>query len=474
VPERLRSPYGLAAAGLLVVAGLVFSRALDTRTNYDEGVYLASIDALRHGAKLGSDVYASQAPAFYDLARVLAAPFGHSIAGIRFSFVLVAVLGVLAAYLAGSRLYGRPAGLAAAALLTVAPPYPTVASTVSADVPSVVFGLLALALVAVALRRESRFWWSFAAGASLGLAVLIKLLALPFAAPLVAIALAARAGRKVLPAAALGALAAGGAIVLWNADALPELWRSIVLDHEQAHSIGSHWINVHWIRSFLDLHTPFGWLVPAGFVAFLVSREARRTWPLWTGVPATWAFLLYIRPLADHHFVLLAAAYAIAAGSALALGIAALPQRLRVAAIAVACLFVTAGFYQEQRRLVRNDAPEPSEIRWAVSAVRANTAPKDLVVSDQQVVNFLARRRAVGFLVDASSTRVESGALTAAGILRSIDRSRPTAVVVDRMFRLVPGLLPGLATRYPVRLSCGGASLYLPRRPVEPEPACAA
>ena len=127
---------------MIVAAAAIFTRALGTRTNYDEGVYLASLEALRHGQRSGSDLYAIQPPAFYLLLRGLAAPFGHSIEAIRAAFALVGVLGVGAAVALGWRLYGAAAGLAAGALLAVAPPYPTVAPTVAADVPSIALGIV--------------------------------------------------------------------------------------------------------------------------------------------------------------------------------------------------------------------------------------------------------------------------------------------------------------------------------------------
>ena len=112
---------GRAAAGqqspvcLLLGAALVFTRSLGTRTNYDEGVYLASLDALRRGQDLGSDVYTSQPPAFYWVLRVLAAPFGSSVEGIRLGFAALALVGVGAAIVLGWRLFGPPAGVAAGA-----------------------------------------------------------------------------------------------------------------------------------------------------------------------------------------------------------------------------------------------------------------------------------------------------------------------------------------------------------------------
>ena len=113
--RNARHGWFTASVAILGVAAFVFMRALTTRTNYDEGVYLASLEALRHGQRLGLDLYAIQPPAFYGLLRVLAAPFGHSIEGIRAAFALIGLAGVAAAIALGWRLYGAAAGLVAGA-----------------------------------------------------------------------------------------------------------------------------------------------------------------------------------------------------------------------------------------------------------------------------------------------------------------------------------------------------------------------
>jgi hypothetical protein len=63
VTSRLaRNWPALTAVVVAGAAGLVFTRALGTRTNYDEGVYLASLDAMRRGQELGTELYTSQPP----------------------------------------------------------------------------------------------------------------------------------------------------------------------------------------------------------------------------------------------------------------------------------------------------------------------------------------------------------------------------------------------------------------------------
>jgi hypothetical protein len=454
--------WAVLAALTLLAAALVFTRALGTKTNYDEGVYLASLDALRRGQALGSEVYTSQPPGFYWVLRLLASPFGSSVDGIRLGFAMLAVVGVGAALALGWRLYGAAAGVTAAALVAIGPPYPSVAPTVAADVPAVALGLLSLALLASAVRTGSSRGWSAGAGAVLALALATKLLATPFLAPFLALTLASRAGRRVLPSAGAGAVVVLGALAIVHAGSLEAIWDGVVGDHTGAAELGSYGENARWIRDLLDPRTPIAWLVPAGLAAFLVSRRARRTWPLWTLVPAAALFLLLVRPLADHHLLLLTVAYAISAGPSLALGIGALPRHaLRVAATAIVVLFVCAGLYQEQRRLHRNDVPQPAEITWAVQAVRAITAADDVVVSDQPIVPFLAGRAQPGPLVDTSNTRITGGGLTADEVITEIERARPQAVVVGRMLATLPPVLARLDELYPHRLECGEVTVYV-------------
>ena len=460
----------LTALVLAAAAVLVYTRALGTRTNYDEGVYLASLAAMRRGQALGSDIYTSQPPVFYSLLRAFAAPFGSSIPGIRAAFALFAVVGVAASVVLGRRLHGPPAGVAAGALVAIGPPYPTVAPTVSADVPAVVLGLVALALLAVSLARPAPRAWAGAAGAVLALAVLTKLLAIPFVVPFVALALAARAARRVLPAALLGAALASALVVAVNAAALGDIWRDVVTDHTDARGLGNTSGNLDHVRSVLDWRTPFGWLVVLGFLAFVLSRRARRTWPLWLFVPAAAGFLVLVRPLEDHHLVLLSVACAVAAGPSLALAAGALPRRARGAATVALVLLVAAGLYQEQRRLHRNDVAEPAELTWAADAISRATGRNAVVVSDQPIVLFRARRATPGPLVDVSDTRVSGGTLTAAEVNAELRRARPQAVLVDRMLRsrFLRTVVASLDRRYGRRVRCGSATLYLATRVATP------
>ena len=289
-----------------VAAGLVYTGLAGMRTNYDEGVYLASLDLMRRGQELGSEIYTSQPPVFYWLLRVLAAPLGSSIPDIRLAFALLAVAGVIAAIGLGWLRYGPPAGVAAGALVAIGPPYPTVAPTVSADVPAMALGLVSLALLAVALRKTTSRAWAGAAGAVLAMAVLTKLLAVPFVVPFLALAFAARALRRVLPAAFVGAALVLSIVAVASASALDDIWHQVVTDHTDARALGTLSGNAHQIRNLVDAQDSLRLARATGFRRVRYrGRRARTTWPLWTFVPAAVGFLVLVRPLTDHHLVLL-------------------------------------------------------------------------------------------------------------------------------------------------------------------------
>jgi hypothetical protein len=339
---------------------------------------------------------------------------------------------------------------------------------VAADVPAVVLGLVSLVLVTFAVPSRASRALAATAGGVLALAILTKLLAIPFVVPFVALVLAARAARRVLPAALLGAALAASIVLVANAGALRDIWRQVVADHTDARNLGTLSGNVDQITTLFEPRTPFGWLVPIGFLAFILSRRARGTWPMWTFVPAAGGFLVLVRPLTDHHLVLLSVACAISAGPSLALAIGGLRRAPRVAATAVLVVFVAAGLYQEQRRLHRNDLPDPPAVAWGIEAIARTTGRDALVVTDQPIVLFRAGRATVGPLVDISDTRVSGGTLTASDVTAEIRRATPDAVLVDRMLRFLPPVITLLDRTYSWRIRCGSATLYLPSRAATP------
>jgi Dolichyl-phosphate-mannose-protein mannosyltransferase len=447
---------GLALAGLLVVAAFVHLRGVEAAANYDEGVYLASLDALRHGQELGTDVYASQPPGFYVLLQGLSLLPGDGVTGIRVAFVLIALLGLIAAYVIGRKLSGVWGALGATALLAVTAPWPVQAPRVQADTASIALALCAVALAFYAGRCS----WRWAASGTLaGAAIAVKLLALPVVAPLAVLLIAGRSWRPATACIA-GGLAVWAVLLVVYAGTLGELWESVVADHRDARGLGpSVADNVERVLLHpLDWRTPAGVLIPIGLVAavLLLRRIELLALGAWIAVSA--AFLVAQQPLLDHHFVLLAATLAVPAGAGLGAAASRVPVPARYAIVGVAGLAIAVGFAQEERRLWRQDGDSPG-ITSAADELRARTEPDDLVGTDLPIVAYLADRRVPGQLVDTSFVRLGSRSLTEAEILEELGGLR--AVVVGRELANRPALIREIAARYPEKARKDGVTLYL-------------
>ena len=450
---------------IVAAAAVVYARSLHSALSYDEGNYLASLDALRHGQHLGSDVFLDQPPGWYLLLQGLAVPFGQGFVAIRAGMLAIALLGLVVAWAAARAIGGPAAGLAAAAVLAIASPYPTLAATVESDPPATV---LALAAIAIALYARQRPWLWAASGATLALALSVKLFAVAAGLPLLAL-LVYRRRLQAFLLAALGFGVVLAAFVVGYRHVLHEVWKGVFGAHLEArggHQAGGE-SNLSRVVHLPDLHTPFGWLALAGIALalfWLVRGRPLGLWPLWLFTLGAALFTLTMKPLLDHHLILLAAALAVPAGAAVALSLRRLPPVMARAGVALFALAVVAGFAQEHRRLARNDVAEPADYRWAVRTLDARTAPGEPVVSDVPSIPYLAGRHQPGQLIDTSIARIVDEYLSPAGVLAEIDRSHATAVVVARNFESKPAIVRGIVQRYPRTLKRGGVTIYLRAR----------
>jgi 4-amino-4-deoxy-L-arabinose transferase-like glycosyltransferase len=454
-------------AAILLAGGLLLARGLDTAANYDEGVYLASLDALRHGQTLGSDVFASQPPGFYLLLRLVSFVFGSSVEDVRHGFLALALVGYGAAYALGRALSGVAAATAAAGLLVIAPVVGDEGARIAADVPAISLALVSLALAAFGLRRGSAVL-ALLSGAAFAAAVSVKLLALPAIVPLVGLAFLLRARRREILLLVAGAAAVALVLIGAYAGVLGDLWHESVGFHNGARQIPGLTFrgNVHLVRHSLDFHTPFGWLIPLGALAAIVAaRRGSVSWPLWAWVAASAAFLVVQYPLLGHHFVLIEAAFATAAGTSLGALAARWPLRVQLVAAAVLLLAIAAGYAQERRRLGRNDTPEPPAVLRAASTLGMVTQPGDRAVTDLPIVAYLAHRQTPGRLVDTSFVRFASHSLTPAQVLRATEERSVKAIVVGRELQNYPDLLAAFRRRFPERRRLGGVTVYSLRSP---------
>jgi 4-amino-4-deoxy-L-arabinose transferase-like glycosyltransferase len=446
-------PRALVAAELAALAVIVavhvalLTRLLHTRTWFDEGVYLVSLDDLRHGQALGRQVFTSQGPGFYVILQAIGAVFGVTVAGVRLGIVTIDAIGAVFAFLLGRRLAGPVGGLACAGMIAFAPKLPNFGGRIFADAPAMVLVLAALWLAS--LRRP------LPAGAVFAAAVLVKVSALT-ALPtlLVLIALRRDRGRALLEGAAGAALLIAVLALVYIHD-LGGIWRGAVNYH--LHSKGNLGFDGrHELEGFFAPKTPFTWLTLAALA--VLPLVWRRVWPLWLWAVLASVFILRYHPLRDNHLLVLPYAFAIPAGVSLGLAARRLGTRALAVALAAGALVFAAGSVQQLHRVRLDLLPEDPLLVAAAARLEQVTRPDQLVITDQPIVAFLAHRRVPGNYVDTASFRFDTGSLTEAGVLR--DSKQVAAVVAGRAFYDRRSLRTKLRTRFRHLLQLPGAWIF--------------
>jgi hypothetical protein len=432
----------------------LFSRPLQDKANYDEGVYLAALDDLRHGQAIGAQVFAAQFPGFYDLLHGLSFLTGIGVAPVRAGLVAITALGTVGGWLVGRRYGGAVGGLMAAAFLAIAPPLDLFGSQVIADMPAL--GLMALSLGVATLAGPGA---ALAAGALLAASLSVKLTAIT-----VLPAVAWQLRGRVRPAA-VGFTAVVLALLTAHASALDDLWTSGVTYHSQARSTPN--VIAHPHRQIFDQiphRTPFfllALLAIAAAITFVAAGRPLRLWPLWSWVVLGVAFLFLHKPLHDNHLVLFPFSLAIATGAALGAAVQRLSRPLQYVTTALFVAAIVAGFVQQVHRVEVTRTPEPKSNLDAARALERLTTPKSVTIDDRPIISFLAHRRVFGPLVDLAKLRFETGSLNDADVIRELPHA--DAVLVSRALRDHPVVLTAIARRFRLGYNRDGVAIWVRR-----------
>ena len=444
-------------AVILTAGGLLFAHGLRAGTTWDEAVYLGQTDALAHGQKLGTQVFTAQPPGFHWLLLAVARIGGLGIDQLRLANLALALVGLLAVYVTARAVAGPVAGLAAAALLSIAPAYPTFAAEISADLPGCVLAAVSLACFVAPTRR--RRLWLVAGGLLFAAAELVKLDAFILVLPVAAYCATRRIRPADLGIASVAACAGFAAAAAGLGSELPAVWGSAVSYHVAARRVGgSISPNEHELTSFFHPHQPFTWLAVIGFAAAIALRPRTKLplWPLWATAVVSVLFLLWHRPIRDNHMVLLAVALAPAVGASLAV---AAVQRRRPVVIGALVLALLAAYVQDTRHAERQTALMPG-LTWAAKKVEAAVPPGQLVVSDHPIVPFLAHRQMPGQTIDSALLRFSTGYLTDGDVLHAIAEYHVPVVVVGRSFYTRPRILAALARQFPKHRTFDTITVY--------------
>jgi 4-amino-4-deoxy-L-arabinose transferase-like glycosyltransferase len=482
-----------ALAACCVALALAHQTLHGRSVDYDEGVYWQSLRAMADGHLLFSSVFSSQPPLFLLSIYPFYLLFGKSIIAARLALVVFSVAGVIGTYIAGRALGHRTIGAVACLLLALDPIYETAAHVLQAELPSIVLQIWAVACAALSMHANERrrAWLALSSGILLGCASLIKLFAIAALVPVVMFLCAPffqrlhdnrshrQTARDLIQAALLktmpllGLLAAGllGATI---AMLLPFIGR---LDDVYDQVVRMHLVAGQFDRR--PMHAELWQLAeqlgssPLVYVAALASLVI--AWrPMWVSVPlilwalAAFVVLLHVRPLFDHHIVLLSPALALISGCGAAVALQEFQspgaKRLGLAAT-LALLAVASGtgllVNLRQSEMARRP-PSASELDM-VKALQTATAPGDVVLSDNQYVAALANRDVPPQMVDTSFVRIKSGYLTTAQLKDLITYNRIPAILfaTGRLDELT-GFRAWVAQRYSLAATFGkDKSLFL-------------
>jgi hypothetical protein len=473
-PARVRRLYP-GAVLCLVLASAAVQIAQDARASvparydYDEGVYVATIDAYAHGARLYRDVFLSQPPVLILMIRGMFALLGPSLSAARGTVVLSSALwliAILLILLARGLSWG---GSLAVCLVLGRGIFLVMARTVEMEVPSEALACTAIALAAWGTRQRGQAWW-VGAGALATLAVMTKLTAATCVLPLAMLAIADRGPALVRRGAAIaaGAILATGALLplIEPAGFAEQVFAfHVALARARPEPLLTHAVA---IGQFLTAEWPLSVAALAG----LVCSIRRGGWC--ARAPIVWlaadcVVLIGLTPLWDHHLIILISPLALLAGAGLdhiGVWIARLRGGARVAASLALGAMVAC--YLGLGASTVPSSVSSGELQQAIAQIVNAVPANGRILTDDPMVAFLARRSVAAGLADTSLARIWAGEITEANLMPVLREPGTEAVVFWRgTFReYFPRLEPAAASLFPVAVrGQGGRVLWLKATP---------
>lgn len=452
---RRRCASAPAVAGAVIVA---IALRLPTATSravigYDDGVYLASVRAVRDGGAPFRDVFSSQGPAFLPLLRLGDLLCGNGPWGPR--LVPVAAAGVIVVLVAAlaRRVSDQLGAVVAASLAGTSGALLFSTSRIESDGIAVAFAAGGILAASAGGRRRS-----LAGGCLLGVAIAIKSLLVAPAALALLVLVVRRRGRV----AALEVLVAAAAVpillsFLWGID---DVWEQFVALHLDArHPIAlprratSLWHDVWRVDRLLVAALAVGAVAALGRGGRgrALRDGSHLALAAWVWLAGAVGVLLLHAPLFPQHL------------TAVVVPAALVVARLRppwwalagVAAILGAGHGAAVGWRTSPRELTPSQAA-------AVRLLEGIEPTAGLVITDEPTLLWLADRASPGQLVDPSHVRIDAGQLDAATVADAAEQPGVCAVLLwSGRLDDIRGLRAALAPDYRDAWSDGDRRLLL-------------
>ncbi len=419
-----------AAAALASAVAVRLPALLATRPlTFDEGVYGASVLAMRDGAAPFRDVFSSQGPLFLPLLWTFDTLGLRHLRAIRFGMLVAGVLIALGVYVVGRRLGTHWAAAVAAFVAGTSSAGVLAAGVVQSDGLALAFAVWAVAVtVGIGGLGRSR---PVLAGMLIGAGMAVKSLFLVPAALAVAWHFGIRRQWRRLAMAAGSAAAVGLVTTLpWG---IANVWDQFVafqvaVSRDRQPVVGL----VDTVGRMWRRDAPFLLLAGAA-LAVAAWRAGRRRWPeLRVGSPQA-VVLVWLAATA----VVLLAGVELDRGSYRFLAFFVVPAVLAfvllrppaavLVAVAVACVALLPRHLHENRSILKPG--RPVAVHEEVIAALAALPDGAQVVTDNQGLAWLAGRHPPPFLVDTSWARIVSGYLDTGDVLAGAAQDDVCAVL---------------------------------------------
>lgn len=414
--------------------------------HYDEGVYLLSARALHDGHALFLEVFSSQPPAFLEALALALRLGGDRVESARFLILVFSLVGLAAVADLGRRLGGWTAAAVAVAALATSETFLRLGHLVQAETPALATALVSLCLALEAPKRRSPGPWFFAAGATMGLALLFKLFVAPLVPALAALLLLGEGSgeaeswrldrpwsRRVITAGCFllaGLLVAPlASLLVYDRAAMMHQAVDFHVAKHQAYALHTG-MNLSRIAGELAGEAVTTALALAG-AAFLSRRAPSASAWLGLWIAGVVVALVGQTPLFWRHFVLITPPLVLLAG----LAVARMPRRSAsprparlVFTVLLALLLARGSLTLAREGSVRAAlvelgfaAPAGAASTRVAEWLASNTAAGETVVGDDPTAIYLAGRSTAPALCDTSHARI------AAGFLRDEEAIRESA-----------------------------------------------
>lgn len=433
----------------------------------DEGVTLMMARMLRSGYALYTDIWTDQPPLFTASIAAVLSFVGYSVAATRAVAVLYAAIGLFAAALLARELVGRLGSLAAVAMLAITPNFSMLSRAVMPGLPAASLAMLSVALAFVWLRTGQRCYLALS-GLMLAFSALVKPIAIVASVPVV-LAIILRGLRQ--PSSPWSWIAKEGALLaistfvplllcllVYNPRALSEQQVGAYLSSKRAYPLNITY-NGRKVWRYLFVENRGLSLLAIYGAAVLLKKHLSSASIIVAWLVLTLIALLTHSPLwPKHHLILLLYPLAVLAGGAIShiangsrnASNRSLSQWVPyVVGLVIIALYLWSlpGMIIADTKLQAAPAEPISQgaVDWLISA----TQPHDFIITDYQMIAFVAGRSVPPNLCNTSEKRIRSGNLTADGLIAATVKYNPKAVLIwDQRFEMLPAYVDWVKRHY--------------------------